>query len=79
MDRERHVEVAHVLIGLIGSGGNLQEFGYILSFTVQLRNAGLHLPLIALAQAVCCDAGDLNEINFGKVIRMHAKSVAHAA
>lgn len=76
MYRERHVKIPHVLIGLPGFCSHLKELGYILSFTIQLRDAGLDLPLIALGVGVGGDAGDLNWIYFRKVVGVHREAIS---
>lgn len=78
MDRERQVEVAHILIGLSGVGRYFEELGDVLFFTVELRDAWLHIPLITFAGSVGGYAGNLHQIDFGKIVRVHRQSIADA-
>lgn len=63
MDHKRHVEVSHVLIGLIRFSRHLEQLGNILSFAFKLRDAGLDRPLITLRGCVRRDAGDLGQVH----------------
>ena len=71
MDRERQVEIAHVLISLSGPSRYFEQLCDVLFLTIKLRDAGLHLPLIAFARRISGDTGDLHQIDFGKIIRVH--------
>jgi hypothetical protein len=66
---EGQIEVAHVLIGLIGFGRDLEQLGHVLFFSVKLRHAGFDLPLVKLRVCIGGDADDLSQIHFEKVIR----------
>ena len=79
MDRERHVEIAHILIDLSGLGRYFEQLCDVLSLTIKLRHARLHLPLIAFAVDVGGDAGNQHQIDLGKVVRVHCQSIADAA
>lgn len=78
MDRERHVEIPHILIDLSGLGRYFEQLGDVLSFTIELRDAWLHIPLITFAAAVGGYAGNLHQIDFGKIVRVHRQSIADA-
>jgi hypothetical protein len=56
---EGHIEVSHVLIGLIGFGCKFEQLGDILPFPAgELGDAGLDPPLFALGACIRRDTRD---------------------
>ena len=78
MERERQVEIAHVLISLSWLGRYFEQLGNVFSFAIELRYAGFHQPLIALAGCVGGNASDLHKVHFRIIVRVHGQSIADA-
>jgi hypothetical protein len=78
MDRKRHVEIAHILIRVSGIARYFEKLGDVLSFTIELSDAWLHIPLITFTAAIRGYAGNLQQIDFGKIVRVHRQSIADA-